>query len=102
MTLADAIEPLAGQSGWVGAGLLGLVLSWLLLVHLPNKDKQLTTLWESWDKRLSEKDAYVREMAKEFRIALDLVVQHCQEEAELFRQTVMRSKMDPIERKREP
>lgn len=27
--------------GWAGAGLLGLVLAWLLLVHLPSKDKQI-------------------------------------------------------------
>lgn len=27
-------------SGWVGAGLLGAVLSWVFLVHLPAKDKR--------------------------------------------------------------
>lgn len=36
----DNLDALAG-SGWAGAGLLGLVLCWLLFVHLPNKDKQL-------------------------------------------------------------
>lgn len=28
-------------AGWAGAGLLGMVLSWLLLIHLPAKDKQI-------------------------------------------------------------
>lgn len=33
-------DPLSGGAGWVGAGLLGLVLCWLLLKHLPDKDRQ--------------------------------------------------------------
>lgn len=41
-----AIEPLAGGSGWAGVGLLGAILSWLLLVHLPAKDKQIRDLME--------------------------------------------------------
>jgi hypothetical protein len=31
---------LGGNAGWAGAGLLGLVLAWLLLKHLPDRDKQ--------------------------------------------------------------
>jgi gas vesicle protein len=41
--LADA-DPISGGAGWVGAGLLGMVLGWLLIIHLPAKDKQLQTL----------------------------------------------------------
>lgn len=41
--LADG-DPLGGGSGWVGAGLLGLVLSWLLWKHLPEKDRQVADL----------------------------------------------------------
>lgn len=33
-------DVLAGGAGWFGAGLLGAVLSWLLLKHLPEKDRQ--------------------------------------------------------------
>lgn len=33
-------DPLSGGAGWVGAGLLGAVLAWLMFVHLPAKDKQ--------------------------------------------------------------
>ena len=40
-------DPLSGGSGWVGAGLLGLVLAWLLLKHLPEKDKQYKELIEA-------------------------------------------------------
>lgn len=41
LLLAQA-DPLSGGAGWVGAGLLGAVLFWLLLKHLPDKDKLLT------------------------------------------------------------
>lgn len=37
---AQAADPISGGAGWVGTGLLGAVLSWLLFVHLPSKDKQ--------------------------------------------------------------
>src|SRR5689334_4997153 len=39
--IPPTIDSLSGGAGWFGAGLLGLVLGWLLLVHLPSKDKQL-------------------------------------------------------------
>src|SRR5688500_11146399 len=39
--LVAVADPISGGAGWAGAGLLGLVLAWLLLVHLPSKDKQL-------------------------------------------------------------
>lgn len=51
---AASPEPISGGAGWVGAGLLGLVLGWLLLVHLPAKDKQLTGLVEAKDKALQD------------------------------------------------
>lgn len=37
----SAVDPISGGAGWVGAGLLGAVLSWLLLKHLPEKDKYI-------------------------------------------------------------
>ncbi len=52
--LADGIDPISGGAGWIGAGLLGLVLGWLLLKHLPDKDKQLKDLLDSRDKLMSE------------------------------------------------
>jgi hypothetical protein len=42
-----------GGAGWAGAGLLGLVLGWLLLVRLPATDKQLRDI-------ITEKDAQLR------------------------------------------
>jgi hypothetical protein len=46
---------LAG-SGWAGAGLLGMVLGWLLLVHLPAKDKMLLQLVTSKDDAIKAND----------------------------------------------
>jgi len=50
----DMTDPISGGAGWVGAGLLGLVLGWLLLIHLPQKDKQLVQLLETKDKQIAE------------------------------------------------
>ncbi len=72
---AQAADPISGGAGWVGAGLLGGVLGWLLFVHLPSKDKQLKELMES-------KDGMVRDLAKEFRLDLDRIVTHCKDENE--------------------
>lgn len=56
-------DPISGGAGWAGVGLLGLVLSWLLFVHLPAKDKQA----EKKDERHAET---VEALAKEFRAAV--------------------------------
>ena len=42
--LFAAETSLTDWSGWGGAGLLGLVLGWLLLQHLPAKDKQINEM----------------------------------------------------------
>ncbi len=44
LLVAQGADSLAGTSGWAGAGILGLVLSWLLLKHLPDKDRQVKVL----------------------------------------------------------
>lgn len=79
---SDAARVLGGESGWVGAGLLGLVLSWLLFKHLPDKDKQL-------EKFIESKDTQSRDMLLEYKASLKQVTDHCSEElaaiAETFR-----------------
>lgn len=58
-----ATDPISGGAGWIGAGLLGAVLCWLLIIHLPAKDKQLKELVESRDQIIADfvksKDAAV-------------------------------------------
>lgn len=70
-------DPISGGAGWVGAGLLGLVLGWLLLVHLPSKDKQLKELIDAQDKQvgvLVEKfEKALADTRGEFRDALDRI-----------------------------
>jgi hypothetical protein len=51
--LAQEAAQLGGQAGWLGAGLLGLVLSWLLLVHLPGKDKLILDLMKQYREELT-------------------------------------------------
>lgn len=105
----SSIDPIAGGAGWVGAGLLGLVLSWLLLVHLPAKDKQLkefmdskdthiASLTEKYEKKLElvtltfEKEA--TEARNDFKRTLDIVMGHCTDETkkiiDAFRQEIRR------------
>lgn len=74
MALAQAAplaDPIAGGAGWVGAGLLGMVLSWLLLKHLPEQVRQQKEDREGHDKHVKElmqaKDEAVRFALAEFR-----------------------------------
>lgn len=56
---AQGSDPLSGGGGWVGAGLLGLVLAWLLLKHLPDKDNQI-------DRLIKDKDAKIEQARKDY------------------------------------
>ena len=81
-------DPLAGGAGWVGAGLLGAVLSWLMFVHLPAKDKQIGQLLElgskerelrevKWEADRERERTTRHETANMFQRALaDVVTQH--------------------------
>ena len=73
--IAQDPDVLSGGAGWAGAGLLGLVLSWLLLVHLPAKDKQLK---EIIDQHYTESG---RQRA-DFGMQLDRIAKHCEMEME--------------------
>lgn len=70
-------DPLSGGAGWVGTGLLGAVLSWLLFVHLPAKDKQIKELIENKDKALERKD-------KENKDSVDLHIRIEKEQREAY------------------
>jgi hypothetical protein len=89
----ESIDPISGGAGWVGTGLLGLVLAWLLLVHLPQKDRQIKEPIESKDARINtlleqkwaalqamstdHKDT-IEAMAGEFRSAAEGAHDHCE------------------------
>ncbi len=90
-------DSISATSGWVGTGLLGAVLSWLLFVHLPGKDKQLKelmgdkdgqlkALMESKDKAvealLNQQWANLQRMEVAYRGDLKLVAEHCKTELE--------------------
>lgn len=50
LMLSQATDPISGGAGWVGTGLLGSVLAWILFVSIPNKDKQIGKMIEDKDK----------------------------------------------------
>ncbi len=85
--LAEGVlDPLAGGAGWVGTGLLGSVLAWLLFVHLPAKDKQLKEFMEAKDKAvdsmLQGQWANLQRMELGYRNDLKVVAEHCKQELE--------------------
>lgn len=64
------IDSLSGGSGWIGAGLLGAVLSWLLFVHLPSKDKQLLDYIKMSNDEREKERASRHELAEIFQKAI--------------------------------
>lgn len=51
---AITADPFTEGSGWVGTGLLGLVLAWIFSKHIPDKDKQMKEMLEAKDKQILE------------------------------------------------
>lgn len=60
LLLADDANPLSGNSGLLGTGVLGVVLGWLLWVHLPAKDRQLKEVIADKDAQLTAKDVTLK------------------------------------------
>jgi hypothetical protein len=89
------LDALGGAPAWVGTGLLGSVLGWLLFLHLPNKDKQIAGLIESRDAAMKALAADYRaslmdltnrfietdkERRDDYKQSLQVVVNHCEKE----------------------
>lgn len=79
-----AVDPISGGAGWVGAGLLGAVLAWLLLKYLPEQDRQRRDLIDNYAQRFDARDMrhqiVLDKISDEYRRSLDKVVEHCKEE----------------------
>lgn len=84
------LEALSGGSGWFGAGLLGVLLAWLLGVHLPAKDKQMERLIADKDKVVGDMMTRHEVIQKESRIAyektLETIASHCEKEINVVRE----------------
>lgn len=78
--IAEA-ETIAGGAGWVGAGLLGGVLYWLLFHHLPSKDKQLMDL-------VHAKDEAVDSVVKAFRQEIGAERSACERNTTIIAQSI--------------
>lgn len=67
------VDPISGGAGWVGAGLLGLLLGWLLLKHLPDKDKR--------EERKDELHrTHVQSLMVDWKSSLREILAHCDKE----------------------
>ena len=80
------LDPLVGGSGWTGAGILGLVLGWLLLVHLPGKDKLIQGLIDKHSlaiqSLMDRNDKSQKSQQDSFSAALSTITDHCKDEME--------------------
>lgn len=80
------VDVIGGASGWVGTGLLGAVLSWLMFVHLPAKDKQAKELADTHSQRLDTLGAYhvkaVETVIAGQEVQLNRILDHCRTELE--------------------
>lgn len=65
-----AVDPISGGAGWVGTGLLGTVLCWLLLKHLPDKDKQIKELLNTHDGIQANKDIQIQNIVTGNQVTL--------------------------------
>lgn len=69
-------DGLQGGVSLVGTIINGSVLAWLLLVHLPAKDKFIKELWNDKDKAVSDKDKQLSLVISEKDKQLNLIFEH--------------------------
>lgn len=82
--IAQTIPNIDGAAGWTSFGIAGLVLSWLLLKHMPDKDRQLKELIDRHDMQMQElldrHDKAENALSVTFTNALERITQHCKDE----------------------
>lgn len=95
---------------WVGEivryGILGLVLYWLFLLHLPSKDRQIAEMIAQHRAQLKEKDEQITAIIDrfdnsmshtrtEYKVSLDTVIKYNQDAQNSFGK-VMQLELDAI------
>ena len=87
--MADGLDVFSGGGGWAGFGLTGLLLSWILLISIPAKDKQMRVMIERQDAE-REKDRVARhELAGKFQDVMTAVMAQHIRDAENDRASFM-------------
>lgn len=93
LVLGEAINDpsvLGGYSGWAGAGLLGLVLAWLLFVHLPAKDKQIMAMLDVASQEREKERTSRHTIANLYQTALGQLTTEHKEDAEKDREAFLK------------
>ncbi len=80
------LQTVSGSSGWAGAGLLSVVLGWLLFRHLPEKDRQVKELIDTHMAALRFRDECLATIGGNHVQVIDRVIDHCRGEARLERE----------------
>lgn len=76
--LLVAQDGLGGAAGWSSFGIAGLVLAWLLLRHLPEKDKREDKRIDDHRAEMKGKDELIEKVLARHVEAVEKVVAHCQ------------------------
>jgi hypothetical protein len=75
---------LGGASGWAGAGMLGLVLAWLLWKHIPrildDNKEQILAHKDQISNLISKEETSRKEFSIMYERNLDKVLHHCHSE----------------------
>jgi uncharacterized linocin/CFP29 family protein len=64
----------ASAAGWSAFGLTGLILGWIFLKHLPDKDRQIKTMLTEHQKSIEVKDARIDVMMGNHQKSLDAMM----------------------------
>lgn len=95
------IADLPAASGWVGAGLLGVILWWLLWKHLPDKDKMILDLIAQHDKKsetlVSTFNLHAREIREDNKEKMGMILEHCKDEMREARDQQVKAVREAIE-----
>lgn len=80
---SPSTDPLSGGAGWVGAGLLGAVLAWVMFVHLPGKDRLMMSILEKQAAEREIERASRHGVANKLQQAIaEIVMSHAEESKE--------------------
>lgn len=100
--LADGVtDPISGGAGWVGAGLLGAVLAWLMFKYIPEQNQQTRDLINAHNTNVNNiTDKFMadsRDNLNKFDAMIDKICVRHQEDKDAMVDLILREKATMIQ-----